>query len=290
MKFMYEYCSKYFDTRHLVIAVNPKHIDMYESILLFERLQSQIVVNYDFVNGAPAVGATLDLMSAPEAFRQAYQRNRPERNLHHYFTRIELPNIRFPERPYHTKNDPVMSPALLDHFFNKRTSVFAELDERRRRLLHAIYPEAAYKPVLPEVNDRISLDSGLRRHHRYSLKCPAQLQFCKSGIQTADLEVIDVSRHGFLARSGISLDVPCSGVVCIELGRWKVVTEDATAVRRIDADGGPYYGFHIESPGSAWVRCIEDLGSRDAPIDAEPRACSSGQHDPDWSIHDLVPV
>lgn len=33
LKFMYEYATRYFDTRHLVIAVNPRHIDFYESIL-----------------------------------------------------------------------------------------------------------------------------------------------------------------------------------------------------------------------------------------------------------------
>ncbi len=35
MKFMYEYCTTFFDTRHLVIAVNPSHIEMYELLLFF---------------------------------------------------------------------------------------------------------------------------------------------------------------------------------------------------------------------------------------------------------------
>ena len=39
MKFMYEYCTTFFDTRHLVIAVNPSHIEMYESLLFFRHLQ-----------------------------------------------------------------------------------------------------------------------------------------------------------------------------------------------------------------------------------------------------------
>ena len=64
MKFMYEYCREYFDTRHIVIAVNPNKIEMYESLLFFERLQARVVDNYDFANGAPAVGATLDLIEA----------------------------------------------------------------------------------------------------------------------------------------------------------------------------------------------------------------------------------
>ena len=72
MKFMYEYCTRFFDTRHLVIAVNPRHIEMYESLLFFRRLQEQVVANYDFVNGAPAVGATLDLKAAPGSFARAY--------------------------------------------------------------------------------------------------------------------------------------------------------------------------------------------------------------------------
>jgi GNAT superfamily N-acetyltransferase len=74
MKFMYEYCTTFFDTRHLVIAVNPRHIEMYESLLFFRRLTQNVVENYDFVNGAPAVGATLDLRAAKEIFREALRR------------------------------------------------------------------------------------------------------------------------------------------------------------------------------------------------------------------------
>ncbi len=40
MKFMYEYCTGFFDTRHLVIAVNPNRIELYEALLFFERLQA----------------------------------------------------------------------------------------------------------------------------------------------------------------------------------------------------------------------------------------------------------
>ena len=38
MKFMYEYCTTFFDTRHLVIAVHPTRIEMYESLFFFKRL------------------------------------------------------------------------------------------------------------------------------------------------------------------------------------------------------------------------------------------------------------
>jgi GNAT superfamily N-acetyltransferase len=119
MKFMYGYCTRYFDTRHLVIAVNPAHIEMYESVLFFRRLEQQVVDRYDFVNGAPAVGATLDLHEAPALFERAYGHKSGRRNLHRYFVHTELPEIQYPERPWHTSNDPVLSPALMDHFFNR---------------------------------------------------------------------------------------------------------------------------------------------------------------------------
>jgi GNAT superfamily N-acetyltransferase len=83
MKFMYEYCTTFFDTRHLVIAVNPRHIEMYESLLFFRRLTQNVVENYDFVNGAPAVGATLDLRAAKEIFSEILRAtSRRRRNLH----------------------------------------------------------------------------------------------------------------------------------------------------------------------------------------------------------------
>ena len=96
MKFMYGYCTQYFDTRHLVIAVNPAHIEMYEAMLFFRRLTEQVVDRYDFVNGAPAVGATLDLHEAPTLFERAYGHKPGRRNLHRYFVHTELPEIQLP--------------------------------------------------------------------------------------------------------------------------------------------------------------------------------------------------
>jgi hypothetical protein len=148
MKFMYEYCTTFFDTRHLVIAVNPRHIEMYESLLFFKRLTANVVENYDFVNGAPAVGAALDLKHAPEVMRKAYASKPPNRNLHRYFCETKLPNIQIPHRRFFTTNDPVMTPDLIDYFFNQRTTVFADLSDRKKALLHLIYDLPEYKKVL----------------------------------------------------------------------------------------------------------------------------------------------
>lgn len=149
MKFMCECCTTFFDTRHLVIAVNPSHIEMYESRLFFRRLAGNAVEGYDFVNGAPAIGATLDLCEAPEVFRKHYSSKPASHNLHAYFTQLKLPNIRLPDCRNFTANVPRLTPELLDHFFNVRTRIFENLSERTKAELHSIYSPAEYRSVLP---------------------------------------------------------------------------------------------------------------------------------------------
>jgi hypothetical protein len=96
MKFMYEYCITFFDTRHLVIAVNPNRIEMYESLLLFQRLMENQVDNYDFANGAPAVGASLDLQAATLANRCGGRRQRAGDGRSH---RLDTPARADTQRP-----------------------------------------------------------------------------------------------------------------------------------------------------------------------------------------------
>jgi GNAT superfamily N-acetyltransferase len=176
MKFMFTYCATFFDTRHIVIAVNPSRIEMYESLLFFQRLRATPVERYDFANGAPAVGASLDLHAAPQQFKTVYGSKPPRKNLHAYFMELVLPNIVLPNRRYFTTNDPVMTPALLDYFFNQKTPGFAQLDMRKKALLHTIYNLPEYRSVLPTVAYGATEVHPLRAHPRYSLKCPAELR------------------------------------------------------------------------------------------------------------------
>lgn len=288
MKFMYEYCTAFFDTRHLVIAVNPNRVELYEALLFFQRLQPQVIDSYGFANGAPAIGATLDLQLAPELFRAAYAGRSQRKDMHRYFTDLALPNIEYPRRPFHTTNDPVMSPALLDEFFNRRTQGFAELDERRRRLLHAIYPEPAWRAVLPAVTGGSDEDPSLRRHRRYSLKCPARWKAASGQGAALDIEVIDVSRHGFLARVEQALPDGSHGEAQVELGSGRSTTVEAVAVRRVCTAAGTFHGFRIDLPGTAWRAGIAELEAADAPVGASGCSTVAVTAAEDWSVHDIV--
>ena len=258
MKFMYEYCTTFFDTRHLVIAVNPDHIEMYESLLFFQRLSQNVVENYDFVNGAPAVGATLDLGTAPETFRQHYGSRPAKRNLHAFFTQIRLPNIQLPARRFYTTNDPVLTPELLDYFFNVRTPVFSLLSERKKELLHGIYDLPAYRAVLPAIV-RPPADGGeRRRHRRFSVRCPAELSLGRGADDAirVNLEIVQLSRYGFQAHAPIAVPIDVWGEVTVQLGPAEVSRIQVAASR---ASGTGFYGFRLGEPDLVWRKFVTAL-------------------------------
>ena len=262
MKFMYEYCTTFFDTRHLVIAVNPSHIEMYESLLFFKRLTATMVESYDFVNGAPAIGATLDLKEALDVFKKHYANKPPHRNLYAYFTQVKLPNIQFPNRRFFTTNDPVLTPELLDHFFNIRTKTFESLSERKKALLHTIYDLPQYRAVLPALSANAD-DVPVRRHQRFSVKCPARISY-----HTADgkeekvaIEVIEVSRYGFQAKAqnNLPLNIWCD--TKIQLGRADVSCFRSLALRENNNGQDGFYGFRLGEPDIIWRKFVSALYS-----------------------------
>ena len=258
MKFMYEYCTRYFDVRHLVIAVNPDKIELYESLLFFQRLRGNVVDKYDFANGAPAVGATLDLAQAPALFERVYGSRSARKNLFKYFVETRLPHIQLPHRRYHTTNDPVMTPELLDHFFNRMTQGFAELDERKRLLLRSIYGLPDYDPVLPGRQPQAIGHHPLRRHQRYSLRCPAQLVL---GGVPLPLTVIEVSAGGFQAECKVPLPLDAQGTAVVELGDQERSTLQVRIMRnggRSSVYGG-FYGFKLLGADEPWRRCVAAL-------------------------------
>lgn len=262
MKFMYEYCTTFFDTRHLVIAVNPNRIEMYESLLFFERLTANIVEKYDFANGAPAVGACLDLRAAPAIFERIYGHKPPRRNLHAYFTQVRLPNIQLPSRRYFTTNDPVMTPDLLDYFFNVRTQVFSNLNDHRKSLLHSIYDLPEYQRVLPSIPVRPGKGIQLRQHHRYSFKCPGQLTVVSEGKRHQyPLQVVEVSWYGFQAQAKAELPLNIWSDATIQLGRNDISIVKVMAVRdKINGFNG-FYGFNLGEPDLVWRKFVNALRS-----------------------------
>lgn len=268
MKFMYGYCTRYFDTRHLVIAVNPSHIAFYESLLLFRRLEDQVVENYGFVNGAPAIGAVLDLVEAPVLMRQAYANKIGKKHdLATYFLGTESTNIQWPTRRYHVTNDPVMTPGLIDHFFNRRTETFASTKQRQIALLHSIYDSSEYHNCLPALKAGEKIRIRTRRHPRYSLHCPGEFSVRNSTTkQRFTLDVVDVSVNGFSARVESDIPLQTWGQVDIELGPAMHSSITATTVRQRTVGEQTFVSFRLHQADPAWATFIADLESGTAHL------------------------
>jgi len=262
MKFMYEYCTTFFDTRHLVIAVNPNRIEMYESLLFFERLAENEVENYDFANGAPAVGASVDLHVAPEIFKRIYGKKPRRKNLYLYFLRTRLRNIVMPSRRYFTTNDPVMTPDLLDYFFNQCTHTFQNLNEREKGLLHSIYNLPEYKEVLPVIFSESNFRIRQRRHQRYSLKCPGSFSVISpEKTEVYALRVVEFSDDGFLAHSKAPLPTNVWGEASIRLGSEEKSIVKAMVVRGNHKGSHGFYGFKLVESDLSWRKLVSVLKS-----------------------------
>ena len=257
MKFMYQYSTTFFDTYHLVIAVNPDRIEMYESLLFFKRLQKNTVQSYDFANGAPAVGATLNLLQAPKLFKKIYGGKPKRKNLYFYFVKTKLKNIILPTRRYFTTNDPVMTPEILDYFFNQRTQVFAHLSDREKLLLAAIYDMPHYQAVLPPV-DGSATPQEIRQHRRYSLKCRGTLTV---GDHTVALQLVELSDDGFHAHAKSDVPLHVWSNVQIQLGSAEASTLQVMAVRGESHGNYHYYGFKLASQDLAWRKFVAALQS-----------------------------
>ncbi|MGE5384686.1 MAG: N-acyl amino acid synthase FeeM domain-containing protein [Betaproteobacteria bacterium] len=259
LKFMYEYATRYFATRHLVIAVNPKHIGFYESVLFFHRLQKRTVEHYDFVNGAPAVGAHLDLKAAEVTLKRVYNGLDQSRNLYRYFTGFELPNIHFPTKRFYTTTDPVMTPALLDYFFNQRTQLFANLPTRELRTLHAIYDLPAYRQCLPPMPDDSITGKERRRHRRFSISCPGQAIFQngKPG-KPIPLTVLECSNAWVRAEIHKPLALNSTCRLDIHLGTHEETSLQTCVTRRATTQKDVYV-FRIDDADVAWQKFVAAL-------------------------------
>lgn len=274
MKFMYEYCTTFFDTRHLVIAVNPNRIEMYESLLCFERMTENMVENYDFANGAPAVGASLDLHAAPGIMKRIYGKKSERKNLYQYFVQTSLSNISLPRRRYFSTNDPVMTPDLLDYFFNQRTHIFQNLCEREKELLHLIYNLDEYKEVLPADFSESDFSTLQRKHQRYSLKCPGIFSVI-SPAKKDDyaLQVVEFSDDGFLANSKVPLPINVWGEARIRLGSEEKSIIKAMAVRGKYKNSHGHYGFKLAEADLSWQKlvCVLEAGATHEDLDNASR-------------------
>jgi hypothetical protein len=183
------------------------------------------------------------------------------------FTEVKLPNIKLPPRRFYTTNDPVLTPELLDHFFNVRTSVFSQLSDRKKRLLHTIYDLPAYHDVLPAVSAGNQDQTVHRRHRRFSVRCPARFSVVAPDGTEGNLNLeLSSSRATVSGARTDSCSNQCWGEVTIQLGPAEVSRIKVAACRE---SGSGFYGFLLGEPDLIWRKFVNALYSGSTHADLE---------------------
>lgn len=211
LKFMYEYCVRFASIDRLIIAVNPRHIGLYEDLLTFKRLQNATVDHYSFVNGAPAIGAYLDLKEARGDFEKIYDHQPDEKNLFRFFTAKHLPNFIYPFRKTYSVMDPVLTPELLDYFFVKRTQLLNKFTPLEIEKIASAYGSSNFSGVLKNFRSKNIYQGQERTASRFPV--------CLEGVlKLASPVAVCVTK---VSRYGCEIRVP-DGAKLPEVARLKV--------------------------------------------------------------------
>jgi hypothetical protein len=254
LKFLYHYSVEYFGVTHFVIAVNPKWYDFYESILLFHRLATKTVSNYDFVNGAPAVGGYLELRQAYSGeYIPVYGKKSDERNIMKFFMDGDYSMMEFPLRKKSMISDPIWSPKLMEHFFHQKTQTIDQLNDFERSHLRELYDAPDYLSLIPEPNVT-------RIYERNSKRFETQLRsrFLLQDGSIVKAMIQDISATGLGGYSKFTLPQgPCTVLIDIEdLEPCRVSGEFQWQT----LEGR--FGFVVKEASSSWERYVHKLQAR----------------------------
>ncbi len=253
-KFIHNYCDRYLKLNYMVCAVNPKHQDLYEAILLFKKIGQATVAKYNFANNQPAVGHFFDLNRDPHRFAKIYSGKPKHRDLFRYFYQKSLSILEFPNRAVFRGSDPTLTPELMHYFFNQRVQLFQQLTAEDMGYLQVLFGNTTFGAVLPG-----GAQSSSRFPSRRETRHPITLRgvLFPLGIRPKAIKIRDISPGGFQAvlESG-GLRVGCKMMAELQIGRRRTVRLSTTV--RWNKDG--LTGFSVENAPDEWSDFLQQAG------------------------------
>lgn len=217
-KYFNEFITEYMGINKIFITVNPAMADYYECLLLFKELKMIKTQNYDFANGAPAVGFWYDLSLAPSQYEKIYGSKNSEKNLFWYFFKMNCSNFIFPNRKFYKSIYSMMNKEMIDYFFNQRTSLLDSLKDEELVYISQMYPSEIENDLLFKVyNDsNITKLNTVNKRIVRSITSNTCKVFSLSKKKEATAYLLDVSEGGlkigtkkemFSLKTGDSLEI-----------------------------------------------------------------------------------
>ena len=191
VKFLWEFIERYMAVDRLVIAVDPAHADVFRALFGFEFYPAGLNVQDIQLGNRPQTVMYLDVQDVADKLEARYGGKSSEQNLGAYMLRTALAGFHFPDRRYSRIQDVVISANLMKKVFfegQDREYLKRELSEADVALLHGLYPDAAYKEILPTPPAHLKT-----REFRVANKVPVRLVGRPGG---GEAFIIDASDKG----------------------------------------------------------------------------------------------
>lgn len=252
LKFMYHVCRHRLGIECIVAVVSARKrsADFYEALLGFERWIKEPVA-YKAFNDDIAVALYLDLEEAFFKFARLYAHKKPEKDLFTFFVRRELPNFNLPNKEYFEINNPVMTPELLDYFFNKKTNTFSNLTHEEVGKLYATFQRKEFRKVLPSW----VIEKRDQPRERFEVQCDGQI--IDDG-QSILVQMIEASTHGCRIKTKEGqLAVDHTYQFTFRVSEF----ENVKVTGHVEWYKNSVYGVHITQSDEGWSKFITSLTS-----------------------------
>jgi hypothetical protein len=238
----------------MAIAVNPAWIEFYEAVFDFQRLSAKTVANYSFVKGAPAVGAYIRLDDYAETLREIYKSSPAENNLYEYIFQHKFDNLQFPERKFSKITDPVLTPEIINYFFNQRTQTFASMSDREIFTLYQLYRDEHFRNILPPL-PKSSNPLFIRADIRHEVNFSGQILL--PGDLSIKIAVTDISQNGLCLVSDRGLRSDEAYKVKIEVDGIEYCLEKTQIAW--SSPNGRSCGLKLTDPPTSWINLVSVL-------------------------------
>lgn len=236
LRLMYEYSTSYFGVNHLVVAIHPKDVHFYKSLLLFKDIPNTGVKDYF---GAPAITLHLDLQQALKDYEDTYKNRKDDENLFHFFIQKEISNINLPKREFFKINDPLVNLDYYKKVFVQQLNLVTDFSERRK------------------VESSMDKKEFQRDHLRVEVDLVAIVDNKNHIMRQAKSIVLkDISRTGFRSKSIGNLSVEDTIVINVEVAPGIVSNIQARVVWESSDNGA---GFRIINSDENWQQFVSYL-------------------------------
>ncbi|MES0884970.1 N-acyl amino acid synthase FeeM domain-containing protein [Roseibium sp. SCP14] len=144
IKYLFKFVRETLRIHDCVITCNPKHIEFYEAVLLFNRISDEVINSYDFVDGAPAIGAHLDLITVTDRYALVYDGAPREKDLYKYLFELEFDNFQMPTQVPATYQGNRWSPRQLTSLLGRHANGASSFSPAERAFLRRHYATPEY--------------------------------------------------------------------------------------------------------------------------------------------------